>query len=373
MLLLGATVPGLHGQEPGRTMSTDLSLRPGYHGAWRVDRDGTLSDRHDFRMRLQLGTWWTPDKDWAFRGRVAGRLSSEEGDFRFYLRDHVPTTDGLRQGEFTVDEAYLRWQRDDRVQIRAGRMQTGFELAGVARKSLDRNDSPNTEVSWTDGVHASVLLREGWRQHLIVQRNSELGPSNVVRGPLDVTGSDSPLTIFGALQFEERRGPFIQREIDVTYLPKVVPDADRGVSRGDYVSLVGRFAVEPSATLLTGRVVLGAEFGYAFGAPSRALVGTGPPAAGRSDGRAVQLSANLMKVHERHSLGIVYARAGDGWLISPDIRSNNRELEARYYWQYAPWGRLDVRIRQRDELRAPEDALRQRRDRDIYVRTSLRF
>jgi hypothetical protein len=307
------------------------------------------------------------------RVRAAGRLSTQQETLRFYLRDHVPTTDGLRMGEVTLDEAHLRWRPVDRLQFRAGRMQTSFELAGVPRKSLDRNDSPNTDVTWTDAVHGSLLVGAGWRQHFIVQRNGRRGPTNAVRSPLDVTGSGSRLTLFAATQLEGPWGPFVQREADLTYMPKVVPGPAATGTRGDYLALVLRGAAELPSVIRGGRLLLGTELGVASGTPARALLGTGAPTDGRGDGRAFQLSASLMGMEGGHSLGVVHSQAGDGWLISPDVRSNNRELEARYYMQYAPWGRLDVRVRQRKDLRKQVGALARRRDRDIYIRTTLRF
>jgi hypothetical protein len=367
---------GVEAQEGGRAVRGDVVLRPGYHGAWRTDRDGESSDRHDVRMRVQLGGWWTASPAWAVRVRVAGRLSTDEETLRFYVRDGVPTTDGLRLGEFTIDEAYVRWSRDDRFQLRVGRMQTSYELAGVPRKALDRNDSPNTDVTWTDGLHASFRVVDGWRQHLVVQRNGDRGPSNVVRRPLDATAPDSRAIVFTAVELEGRWGPFIQREIGLTWIPDAVPGAVPGTepvsARGDYVALVLRGAVQPELAVLGGRVVLGSELGLAFGTPSRALLGTGT-ADEDGDGLAYQLSANLMEMGGRHSVGIVHSRAGDGWLISPDIRDNNRELEARYYWHYARWGRLDVRFRSREDLFHRVDALQRRKDRDVYIRTTLRF
>jgi hypothetical protein len=375
--VVSSPIPGMpngrvHAQQAS-VFRHDLSLRPGYHGAWRTGRDGGTSEAHDLRMRAQLGAWWTPVPDWAARFRVAGRLSTDQESVRWYLDDHVPATDGLRLGEFTVDEAHLRWMPSERFQLRAGRMQTSFELAGVPRKSLDRNDSPNTDVTWTDGLHASGLVRSGWRQHLILQRNGSSGATNVVRPPLDVGGPGGAITVFTAAQFDGRRGYLIQRGIDLTYMPAAVPAPDAEGGREDYVAVVARAALQPPVAPLGGRVVLGVEAGVAAGAPRRELLGTGLAADGRGEGRAIQISANLMEVGRRHSVGVLFARAGDGWLISPDIRENNREFEARYYWQYAPWGRLDVRVRDREDLRPRTGAARRRHDRDVYVRTTLRF
>jgi hypothetical protein len=349
----------------------DLSLRPGHHASWRTDRDGSTSRAWDFRTRLQAGVWWTPSPALAFRGRIAGRLSTDQNDLRFMLEDHVPSTDGIRQGEFTLDEALVRWRPDPRVEVRAGRMQTSFELAGVPRKSLDRNDSPNTDVSWTDGIDVGIRLGEGIRQRLILQRNGVRGPSNAVRGPLDASAPRSPVTLFASTQGVGRLGPLIQREIDLTVIPGASPIAGVDEPRGTYSAVVVRAAME--APVAGARAVLGLEGGFAAGAPSRAALGTGTDTSGPGDGRAIQISANLMEIRRVHSFGVVVARAGDGWLISPDIRENNGEFEARYYWQYARWGRLDIRYRDRRDLRMRVGADRLRHDRDIYVRTTLRF
>jgi hypothetical protein len=368
LTLLGVAAD-VRAQQP--VFRADATLRPGYHQAWRPDRDGSSSERHDVRMRVQLGGWWTPAPAWAVRARVAGRLSTEQETLDFRLRDHVPAPDGMPHGVVTLDELHVRWRPADGMQIRLGRMQTSFELAGVPRKSLDRNDSPNTDVTWTDGVHASLLVREGWRQHVIVQRHGDDGPSNAIRRPLAVGGTGSRVMVFGSTHFERRVGPFIQREIDVTYLPRAVAAAN-GDTRGDYAALVVRGAIQPGVGVAGGRLVLGTEIGVAAGAPSRAAVGTGP-SGDASDGWAFQLSANLMEMGKRHSVGIVHSQAGDGWLISPDIRDNNREAEARYYWQYAPWGRLDARLRYREDMRLRTGSPHRRQDRDLYVRTTLRF
>jgi hypothetical protein len=363
----------LQAQSPVPAFRADLAARPGFHGSWRTDRDGATSQRDDLRARVQLGGWWTPGPKWAVRARLAGRLSTDQDGLRFYVRDHVPATDGIRQGDATLDEAYVRWRPDDRLQLRVGRMQTSFELAGVPRKSLDRNDSPNTDVTWTDGVHASIRLGDGVRQHIVLQHNSRSGPTNVVRAPLDFSGPGSRVTVLTGLHLEGRWGPFIQREAGITYIPSVVPATEVGGHGGDYAALVLRAAVQPGVTVLGGRVVLGAEVGAAAGAPSREALGTGVAADGRGDGRAMQLSANVMDMGGRHSVGVVHSRAGDGWLISPDIRDNNKEVEARYYLQYASWGRLDMRFRHREDLYLRLAAPQRRIDRDIYIRTTLRF
>jgi hypothetical protein len=365
-------VSTLLAQDAASSLGFDAVLRPGYHGAWRSDRDGTSSRTHEGRLRAQVGIRWAPGPEWELRARLAGRVSTEQEALRFYLRDHAPTTDGLRPGESTVDELYVGWRPTAGSRLRVGRMQTSFELAGVPRKSLDRNDSPNTEVSWTDGVHLSVPVG-GWRHHLVVQRNGSRGPTNAIRSPLDVTGSGSPAALFVSLEAEDALGPLVQRQLDATFLPGVVPRPGENGDRGDYAAVVLRVAAEAKFSPFGGRPVVGLEGGVASGAPSRTVLGTGGPEDGAGDAWAFQVSGNLMGMAGGHSVGIVHAQAGDGWLISPDIRDNNRELEVRYYWHYAPWGRLDVRFRHREDMTARPDALRKRRDRDVYFRTTISF
>lgn len=355
----------------------DLDVRPGYYASWSRERDGTSAETHDLRARARLGVRWTASSALTFRGRLAGRLSTDQDALRFYVRDHAPTG-GLRKGEATVDELYIRWTPSERLDIRAGRMQTRFEMVGVARKSLDRNDSPSTDVTWTDGVHAAAALAGGWRPQLILQRNGSRGPTNVIRSPLDVTGSGSRVTIVAAVRNHEHAGPWVQRDVDLTYIPGAVPQVDGAGSaaaarRKGYLALVARAGIEPGMGLIGGRVVLAAAIGFAPTTPSRTLLGTGAVDDGDGDGLSYQLSANLMNAGGVHSFGVVHLRAGDGWLISPDVPHNSRDWEGRYYWQYAPWGRLDLRLRHRKELRPRLGAEERRRTYDLYVRTTLRF
>lgn len=312
-------------------VEADLGLRPGYYSSWSREGAGTSGETHDLRARAQLGIHWNASGALRFRGRLAGRLSTDQDALRFYVRGHAPTG-GLRPGEATVDELYVRWAPADRFVVRAGRMQTRFEMVGVARKSLDRNDSPSTDVTWTDGVHASAALGGGWRPQVVLQRNGSQGPTNVIRSPLDVTGSGSRVTIVAAVRNDERSGPWVQRDVDLTYIPRSVPQVDGAASgvdvrRKGYLALVARGGIEPGMDFLGGRVVLAAAIGFAPTTPPRTLLGTGAADDGDGDGWSYQLSANLINAGGVHSFGLVHLRAGDGWLISPDIPQNSRDWE----------------------------------------------
>ncbi len=374
LILLLGQASALAAQTPSfPRIRWDGDLRPGYHGQMRTEPEGQTTELHELRTRARLGIGLALSEAVELRARVAGRYSTEQTGMRFYVRDHVPATDGLLLGEATLDELHLRLGLGERVELRVGRMQTAFELAGVPRKSLDRNDSPNTDITWTDGLHLTARLGEGVRQHLILQRNSTRGPTNCERPPLNFSDPASRVTVFASLQANPSTGPIMQRELDVTVIPAATPVGSEGEARSAYVAVVARGALRAPVTVAGGKLVLAAEAGYAPTTPPREILRTGGPGEGAGDGRAGQVSVNLQDMRRDHSLGVVHGITGDGWLVSPDIRPNNREWEIRYYWRYSSWGRLDVRLRTREEIRARMGAAGPRRDADLYLRTTIRF
>lgn len=346
--------------------------RPGFHGAWRTSAAGDETEVHELRARVRLGLRATLSPRVELGARAAGRFSTEQDGVRIWLRDRAPSPDGLALGDVTLDELFARVVLGRGAEVRAGRIQTSFELAGVPRKSLDRNDSPNVDVTWTDGVHLSVPLSSGVRQHLVVQHNPTGGPTNTLRRPLDFTDPGSRASVWAAITANPARGRVAQRELAVTVLPSALPRAD-GTGPTTYTAVVGRAALRAPAGFAGATLLVAAEAGYAPTPPSRAQVGTGTSADGSADGRAGQVSANLMNAWGTHSLGVVHGRAGDGWLLSSDVRPNNREWEIRYYWQYAPWGRLDARLRAREDARPRTGDSGRRSERDVYFRTTLRL
>jgi hypothetical protein len=346
--------------------------RPGFHGAWRTSAAGAETELHELRARVRMGLRATLSPRVELGARAAGRFSSEQDGFRLWLRDRAPSPEGLAQGDVTVDELFARVALGRGAEVRAGRIQTSFELAGVPRKSLDRNDSPNVDVTWTDGVHLSIPLSAGVRQHLVVQHNPAGGPTNTLRRPLDFTDPGSRVSVWAAVSANPARGLVAQRELGVTVLPSALPRAD-GSGTATYAAVVGRGALRAPVGFAGATLMVAAEAGYAPTTPSRTQTGTGTAAEGSADGRAGQISANLMNAWGAHSLGVVHGRAGDGWLLSSDIRPNNREWEIRYYWQYAPWGRLDARVRAREDARPRAGESGRRSERDVYFRTTLRF
>ena len=354
-----------------RAFSGDV--RGGYFDSERKARDGTRSEGDEFRMRLRLAGEREIGTNLRFRVRLAGRYGSDQDSHRFYLRGYAPTPTGTMFGDTTIDEFYLDSSEESRPwAIRIGRFQNQFALQGVASKGLDRNDSPNVDVTWTDGVHYRHELLPNWRAHVVLQHNHRNGPGSAVRAPLDFSDSNSRVAVFSGLEATRPAGPIVQRMAGVTWMPNAL--ATDGVDesgRDDYVTLVARGAA--SWTLTEGglRLVPGAEIGYAPNTPRSTVTDTA--SSGDASGLAWQVAASLYDIAPGHNLGVVYARIGAGWLLSGDFRGNDELSEIRYQWRFSRLWSFEARYRIREEIRIPSVADRRREDRDFYLRVSGRF
>lgn len=347
-------------------------FRTGYFSKEKDARNGVNSSRDEGRVRLRIGGEYKGSEEWKFKIRAAGRSFFEKNDSNAEIKvfSEIPAGDGLRAGDATLDELYARYKKDN-LDIKFGRFQTKMELDGVAKKSLDRNDSPNTDITWTDGVYAK--LKQGdWIHHLILQQNYSKGATEVRRSPLDFSSSSSRLSGFWAMENRKKSGAFVQRGIDITYLPDALCiDGGACNQRKDYITLVGRAAMKwPLGTSGT-KFMLGAEAGYAVNTQTRVAANTGT--SGDADGLAWQLTFNFVDIAPKHSLGLVYANAGAGWLISPDFRNNNSLVELRYKWAIDKRNRIEARIRQREDLVTRVGETRNQVDDDLYVRYTWKF
>lgn len=361
---------GAPADETGWKFSGDL--RAGYFASERTARDGAESDQHAFNARLRLAFERPLGEGWTVRTRVAGRFSSEQDGIDVYLRSYAPTRTGAAFGDITLDEAYLGYQApDDGLRLRVGRFQTAFSVPGVASKGLDRNDSPNTDVNWTDGVHLEMPVAGGWRAHVIGQYRSAKGSGGVAYAPLDFSDSNSRATLFLGLENRHRLGPITQRMLSLTWMPDSL--ADRGLSdpsRKDYVTVDARVAAEWPLGASGPRLVAGAEAGYAMQTPRSGVTGTG--GSGNAGGLAWQVQASVYDFAPKHNIGVAFGSADAGWLISPDYRPNDRSAEIRYQWRFLPKTSMEARVRERRELEHPAGT-RARVDRDLYVRVTHKF
>ncbi|MGH8678090.1 MAG: hypothetical protein ACREUQ_07045, partial [Burkholderiales bacterium] len=219
--------------------------RGGYYGSQRTNRDGSGDSTDQLLGRIRAGLEWAPMDAVFARVRVAGRYSTHDNHNYFKIFTTIPDTDGLRAGDATIDQLFVSLRPSPQWGIEIGRLQTCFELAGISGGSLDRCDSPDTDITWTDGAHAKYHGTGGWNWHLILQRNLQAGATNVRLPPLSFADDDSRVSYFGAVESNEAYGPIVQRAFDVSYLPSSL--ATEGSASGpveDYIAFVGRLAAQ---------------------------------------------------------------------------------------------------------------------------------
>lgn len=369
-LLLGITLCPTTFASPN--ISADLRL--GFFDKERDERDGDESGSNEFRLRYRIGVDQSVGDHWVIKGRFAGRYSDENSDeheVKFY--QEIPSGDGLRLGDATIDELYARYQPNKQLRLTFGRMQTKLELDGVAKKSLDRNNSPNTDVTWTDGVYLLYENDNGWKHHGIAQYNYREGATEVRRGPLDFSDDDTRVSLFYGLENNKHWGPIVQRGFDISYLPDAlcVDGTTSCNQRDDYIGLVTRAAAKWPMGQQGTHFMLAGSLGYAPNTQSNStqLIGE----SGEVDGIAWQLTANFFDFVPKHSVGVVYGRIDAGWLLSPDFRNNNDLVEARYQWKFAKKQKLEARIRQRKELEQRVGSEHKQVDTDFYIRYTYKF
>lgn len=358
--------------EVARDLAVVGDARVGYYGSQRTDRDGSEDSTDQLLGRVRAGLEWTPTDTVSARLRVAGRYSSHENHNYFRIFMTIPDTDGLRAGDATIDQLFVSLRPSPRSEIAIGRLQTCFELAGVSAGSLDRCDSPDTDITWTDGVHTTYQSDSGWNWHLIFQRNLEAGATNVRLPPLAFADDKSRMSYFGAVESNETYGPIVQRAFDVSYLPSsLMTEGSASGPVEDYIAFVWRLAAKWPLGGTGTQLLAGAELGYAPNTPKKAAIGTGTE--GDSGGVAWQVQVSFLDVFPGHSFALQHGRAQGGWLISPDFRNNEILYELRYEWRIVENHTLATRFRRRDEMDMLVGTARARRDEDIFVRYTLSF
>ena len=347
--------------------------RFGVYATEREARDETETSEEALKLRLRLGAEAQLSERWQARGRLAGRFTTEQDRSRFWLKAWAPTPTGLEDGDATIDELYLHYAEPGADwSLRMGRFQSKFALPGVASKSLDRNDSPNVDITWTEGIHWQYRFMDEWKSHLVLQRNVSSGSGQTARRPLTFDDDSSVITTFAALEAATPLGPLTQRLFAVTWMPETLaPDGISADRRQDYFAFTAKLFAEWPVGTSGMRAGLGGEAGYAPNTPTKAVVNAGGN--GSADGRATQFSMNLFDFSPGHNIAFVYGSAGAGWLISPDFRNNDQLLEIRYQWKFAKNWSIETRLRRREESKTPAGTRQARIDDDFYFRFTGRF
>ncbi|MFK7816917.1 MAG: hypothetical protein AB8B92_11340 [Gammaproteobacteria bacterium] len=349
-------------------------VRFGFFGSDRDDRDGSRTRRDELRARIRAGMQLNLTDVVSGKLRFAGRYGSDSrfNDNHAEIFEVIPSDGGLRLGDSTIDEFYLRYMPNNKLDIRLGRFQTKFELEGVAKKSFSRNDSDNTNITWTDGVHVKYTIPNGWDLHAILQRSKDEGPTTVRRAPLDFEEEDSHITYYFGAEKKAKNKTIIQKGFDITHIPDALQrDGDSGGDIENYTAVSTRLAMQWPIGKSGTKFLWGNELAYAFDIPRESAIGTGGDK--DANGLAFQTTFNFVDFWPKHSIGIVYAQSHGGWLISGDYGSNQELFETRYAWAVQKNQKLEIRLRNREDIDKRTSAERKRREWDYYLRYTIKF
>jgi hypothetical protein len=357
-------------EKRGWTLGGDLRLSYVHADIDITDEQGLNIDQLRARWRLQSS--YGISENIRIGARLAGLCSSDECQPDFYLEPEIPTPVGIEESQITLDELFLHWFRIQHFDLAAGRMQTKFVTrGGVYAKSLDRNDSNNLRINWTDGIYGVLRAKNGWSSHLILQYNSADGPGSFRRRPLDFTDDGSRTSYFLAFENNESNGPVLQRGLDISYLPNtLLKDGTRFGRLKDYWGLVVRGAARWPPQSAGPNLRLSAEVGYAPETQTRAAAGLAGD--GDVNGLAWAVTASVMNFLPMHSIGINYARTDAGWLLSPQYGKNEELFEMRYLWRRNQRLAVDIRGRWRKDLEQILDTGK-REEFDFYLRFTWGF
>jgi hypothetical protein len=357
--------------ESSEGIAIDGDLRPIVDTFDRDTRDGmSVSDeRLGLRFRLR-GDYGITD-EWHVGARLAGVCFTDDCDPDWYFDSSAPTNNGLAGGQVTFDELYMNWFRTERGAFAIGRLQTRAVLrGGVYAKSLDRNDSNNVNVTWTDGGQATYRARNGWNSTLILQYNGRDGPGSIRRGQLDFDDDGARTTTFVGFENLQNWGPIAQRAFGISYLPNsLLKDGDPSGRREDYWGLVGRLMFRVPQRREGVRFRTGTEIGYAPETPTSAAANLDTSVSGL----AWNIVASVMDFLPGHNFGINYAQTGAGWLLSPQYRQNEELFELRYQWRTRRGQLLEARVRWREEIEQRIGTVQKREEFDFYLRLTWEF
>lgn len=339
------------------------NVRFGYFGQHRSDRNITRVDKHELRLRARVGLAWRPTDFLQFRVRYAWRFTSDEAAFDPGWTTTDVRNNGLRMGQTGFDEAFVRLDFFPGSYLRLGRFQTQYTLPGVIGNGLLRNDSPNTDVQWTDGLMLSHAVAPGMKADIVVQTHFGKWPTNTQRAPLDFSGDGSRVTVFASLERTRRDALLRLVSIDATVSPNAL--IVRSDERGHYVAIASRTALGWQ-TESVGDVVWGVEAAYSLVRPyaeSMALAGDG-----RVGGLGLQSTLSFLDFAPGHSIGFAGALVEPALLTSEDYWNNSTMAEVRYSVRLSARVSAQARVRHRADLHRLTTAGRRRAEFITYAR-----
>jgi hypothetical protein len=346
-------------------------IRSGYIGFIGRERNGDRLSQHEFRNRTRIGLSVNVTDKLTLHSRYAVRVSSM--DFHLYpgLNTTSPGNNGLLMGEGAFDQLYASIQLSDWLLLKAGRFQTSFTLDGVIKNSILRQDSPNTDIGWTDGLYLTSTSPTGWTTDLIMQSHLLNKPSNVFRYPLEPDHTHIPFTFFSSIKKEVNAGALSSLSLNITYSPDMLLIDTEG-KRRSYVAA----SIKPQFKKLfnSGRQLLwGTEIAYSFNRPDRSVFGFDESPNSTSGGFGFQTVLSVIDLFKNQHVGLMAAALEPSLLTSSAFWNNLMLFEVRHSTTWSSKVSTDIRLRYRSDLESPGGDLNKRRQVYPFARITYKL
>lgn len=346
-------------------------IRAGYIGFIGKQRNGDHLSQHEFRNRTRVGVDINVTDKLTLYSRSAVRLSSL--DFHLYpgLNTTAPGNNGLQMGEGAFDEFFASIQLSNWLKLKVGRFQTSFTLDGIIKNSILRQDSPNTDVGWTDGFHLIATSSNGWTTDLIMQSHLLNRSSNVFRYPLAPNQANIPFSFFSSVERKFQSGVLSSLALDITYSPDMLLIDSYG-NRSSYLAV----SVKPQFRKLlpSGRRLLwGTEIAYSFNRPQRSVFGFDAFPDENSGGFGFQTVLSIMDLFKNQHFGLMAASLEPSLLTSSAFWNNLLLFEVRHSTRLSSKISTDIRLRYRSDLKNPGGDLNKRRQIYPFARITYKI
>ncbi|MCC5934035.1 MAG: hypothetical protein JJU35_07270 [Balneolales bacterium] len=349
------------------------AFRPVFTTVSTTERDGSSGNVSAINARLHLGSRLTFTPDFYLQARLAVRVADNQGDFSFVFQDHTPGSGSYPAGTATFDEIFASYSITPKLQLRAGRFQGRFALAGFIPKGLDRYYAANLSISHTDGLWLRWDVHPNWRLHGILSRNGTKGSTHAARSPMSFQPDGARLSWFFNAEHRNTNGLWVQRELSVSHTSDVISE---GGSLKGYTAITGRAMMRLPLSPAQGEFWAGGELGIVPNAPKVETV-TGGISSDRTfiGGAATgwQVSAYANEVLPRHLFGVLYGETEPHWLVSSSFSGNTTMAEFRHRFIISSTLNFEWRIRYRTDLYKPVTASESRKISDFYARFTYRF
>ena len=351
-------------------------IRTGYFGQMGTNRDGSKRSIHEIRNRTRIGLAGRSNARWEWRIRYAMRFSSDHSGFNPGLHTTAEGNNGLDFGEGAFDMAYIGFRPVPGLLIRAGRFQASFSLPGVINNALIRDQSSNTDIDWTDGIHATHTLSRRWQTDIVAAWHFKNAPTFVMRPPLDINGSSVPFTFFWQLKHQPGSSRIRMAALDVLYSPDAL-SIDTQAGRSGY--LIASVKTVLGWELNSGReLTWGMESAYAFTRPDDVVTGFSPSPGqtgkgAKTGGLGLQTNLSIDEIFPGQRIGFVASWTQPSVLTSPNYWSNQLLAEIRYIWQINRQFSTEIRARYRGDHKKYHAAAARRQEFFPYVRLTYRI